>query len=191
MTLASIAVRCPAALASGRSRFVIRIPYYIADGRKTETRADCHIEGADKLTRLWPLPRHRVTQRGETGRKTSLSRRAGTIERARIPAARLRHQPISFGLLPACSPIAETARYLHGNTSVNPLPRWGSRRFPRDRHAPDKAHFGRHQLLGTRAIARNHQHCNHRQLPISTAFHRSHPLFSGPYRRTVGIREKA
>src|ERR1019366_8591604 len=152
MTLASDAVRCPAAPASGHSRFVIRIPYYIAYGSGAETRTYCHIEYSDVLARLWPFPRHRVAHCGETRRKCGLMHRAGTVERAPIPAAGLRHPRIPFGLLPARSPIAETARYLHGNTSVNPLPRCGSRRFPRGRHAPDITHFRRKQFLGTAGI---------------------------------------
>lgn len=178
----SLAVRCPAAPASGHSRFVIRISYYIAHGRGTETRAYCHIKHSDILTRLWPLQPHHVAHHGETGRKTCLAHRAGTVERARIPAARLRQKLIPFGLLPTRRPIAETARYLQGNTRVDPLPRWGSRPFPGGRHALDKAHAGRNQLLGTSGTARDHQPCYDRQHPTSKVFHLSHPRFSCPYR---------
>ena len=59
-------------------RFVIRIPYYIADGGGAIAGAHGHIEYADILTHFGPFPGDGVADGGEAGRKGHLVYGAGT-----------------------------------------------------------------------------------------------------------------
>lgn len=177
---------------AGHSRFVIRIPYDIAHSRRAKAAAHSHIEYTDIPARLRPLPRHHIAHHGEATRKGCFAHRAGTVKRACIRPSRLRQPLIPLGLLPARSPVGETARYLHSDTCVNPQPRSGSRSLlRRRRHAPDRAHVWRNKLLRTTSIAGHRQPCHCQQHPTSSAFHKSWPRFSQTYRRATGILEKA